>query len=78
MNRIMMPAGAACHNEYRAPSFAARLAALLAAVVDAPDTWIERMQQRRELAELDERMLDDIGLDRVAVDREIHKSFWQR
>jgi uncharacterized protein YjiS (DUF1127 family) len=36
------------------------------------------MQQRRELAELDERMLDDIGLDRVAVDREIHKSFWQR
>ncbi len=58
--------------------FSERLSGLLAALVDTPDRWIERLQQRRELAELDDRMLEDIGIARTEVEREIAKPFWRR
>ncbi len=35
-------------------------------------TWLERNRQRRQLAELDERMLKDIGLNRTDAWQEIH------
>lgn len=38
--------------------------------------WQERARQRHALAELDERMLKDIGLTRRAVSSEIVKPFW--
>lgn len=34
--------------------------------------------QRIDLAELDDRLLDDIGLDRRSVERECAKPCWQR
>ena len=39
--------------------------------------WRERARQRHALAELDDRMLKDIGLSQAEVSREIAKPFWQ-
>jgi uncharacterized protein YjiS (DUF1127 family) len=38
--------------------------------------WQERAHQRYRLAELDDRMLKDIGLTRADVTREVQKPFW--
>lgn len=38
--------------------------------------WQERARQRYRLAELDDRMLKDIGLARADVSREVGKPFW--
>lgn len=40
-------------------------------------TWQFRITSRRRLARLDDRMLIDIGLDRVDVVRETGKPFWR-
>ena len=39
--------------------------------------WSERRRQRRQWADLDNRLLDDIGLDHARRDVEISKRFWQ-
>ena len=39
--------------------------------------WQERASQRHALAELDHRMLKDIGLNRAEIAREIDKPFWR-
>jgi uncharacterized protein YjiS (DUF1127 family) len=39
---------------------------------------MERVRQRHALAELDDRLLRDIGLTRVDVWREVKKPFWRR
>ena len=39
-------------------------------------SWQERDRQRRALAQLDARMLNDIGLSRAEVDLELRKPFW--
>lgn len=39
--------------------------------------WYDRYLQRRALAELDDRMLADIGITRQDVEREIRKPFWR-
>ena len=59
------------------PSFGGmvRRAALRAA--DTLLTWQERARQRRMLAMLDDRMLDDIGIGHVDVLREADKPFWR-
>ncbi len=38
--------------------------------------WFSRMEDRRHLATLDERMLDDFGATRDEVAAEIRKPFW--
>lgn len=38
--------------------------------------WQERARQRRQLPQLDDRMLRDIGLSRADVSREAGKPFW--
>jgi uncharacterized protein YjiS (DUF1127 family) len=38
--------------------------------------WRQRARSRAELAALDDRMLDDIGLTRIDVAREVNKPFW--
>jgi uncharacterized protein YjiS (DUF1127 family) len=40
-------------------------------------TWQERARQRRLLAGLDDRMLDDIGIGHDEVLREADKPFWR-
>jgi uncharacterized protein YjiS (DUF1127 family) len=39
--------------------------------------WRQRSRQRRTLAELDERLLRDIGVNRLAARQECNKWFWQ-
>ena len=38
--------------------------------------WIERSRQRRALANLDDRLLDDVGISRSEATLEIAKPFW--
>ena len=39
--------------------------------------WRTRARQRRALARLDDRLLDDVGLTRDDVHREARKPFWK-
>ncbi len=39
-------------------------------------TWQERDRQRHALAQLDARMLNDVGLSRAEVALELRKPFW--
>lgn len=39
--------------------------------------WQDRIRDRGRLASLDQRLLQDIGLSRADIDREISKPFWQ-
>ncbi len=39
--------------------------------------WSDRARQRSMLAELDDRLLDDAGITRAQVAREIRKPFWR-
>lgn len=48
---------------------AKRLVALL-------NIWAQRRRDRRALIELDDRLLRDIGLDRLAARREAERPFW--
>jgi uncharacterized protein YjiS (DUF1127 family) len=63
------------------PSFTfGRAVALLAGVVavgiDTVMTRAEIVRSRRQLAQLDERLLRDIGLDRATARLEATKGFW--
>ena len=40
-------------------------------------TWMERHEQRAHLAEMDSRMLSDMGLDKVDALNEAAKPFWR-
>ncbi|MBM3569216.1 MAG: DUF1127 domain-containing protein [Alphaproteobacteria bacterium] len=50
---------------------------LLARLADALYVWRQRAATRYSLAELDERMLRDIGLSRADAQRETDKPFWR-
>lgn len=39
--------------------------------------WHELARERRQLAELDERMLKDLGLSRADAEREAGRPFWE-
>lgn len=52
------------------------LGSLLGKLTTTFKVWDERVQARRELAELTFRDIQDIGLDQAEVDREIAKPFW--
>jgi uncharacterized protein YjiS (DUF1127 family) len=41
------------------------------------NTWYQRSHQRRQLALLSDRQLDDIGLDRATALAEAAKPFWR-
>lgn len=40
-------------------------------------TWMERHEQRAHLAEMDDRMLSDIGLNKIDALNEAAKPFWR-
>jgi uncharacterized protein YjiS (DUF1127 family) len=63
------------------PSFslgraAALLAGLIVVAVEALLTRVELHRSRRQLAELDDRLLRDIGIDRARARYEADKGFW--
>jgi uncharacterized protein YjiS (DUF1127 family) len=39
--------------------------------------WLERVRQRRQLRQLGDHMLRDIGLSRADVEAEVSKPFWR-
>ncbi len=39
--------------------------------------WMQRSRQRRDLAELDQHLLDDLGLTKEMVAKEMAKPFWR-
>ncbi|WNJ98976.1 DUF1127 domain-containing protein [Thalassospiraceae bacterium LMO-JJ14] len=39
--------------------------------------WQQRAEMRARMARLDDRMLDDVGLNREQVDAEAAKPFWK-
>ncbi len=39
--------------------------------------WIERSRKRKELAKLDDHLLEDIAMTRQQVEEEISKPFWR-
>ena len=41
-------------------------------------TWIRRSNERRMLAMMNDRMLQDIGLSHYDVEKEVAKFFWQK
>lgn len=51
---------------------------LLIRVLDTLYDWQARHRERNALAELDPRMLKDLGLTRTDIGREIDKPFWSR
>jgi uncharacterized protein YjiS (DUF1127 family) len=54
----------------------ALLAGAVAVGIDNVMTRAELARSRRQLAQLDERLLRDIGLDRATARFEANKSFW--
>ncbi len=40
--------------------------------------WVALIRERHALAELDSRLLDDVGIPREAAARESAKPFWRR
>jgi uncharacterized protein YjiS (DUF1127 family) len=51
--------------------------AWLASRLDQLLVWLDRSRQRRQLGEMDDRMLRDIGLSRTSAWAETQKWFWQ-
>ncbi len=39
--------------------------------------WMQRSRSRRSLSELDQRLLDDIGMTQFQAAKEAKKAFWQ-
>ena len=58
-------------------SFRIRPAGWWRAVVLCLLTWQARAEQRYRLADLDDAILKDIGVDRADVERECRKPFWR-
>ena len=58
-------------------SLGPRLAAIGRSVAALPAAWQRRARSRRELEELSESALHDIGLTRADVVRETSKPFWR-
>ncbi len=46
-------------------------------ILDRLLLWQGRAKQRRQLSELDDRLLSDIGIDRIDAGQESSKPFWQ-
>jgi len=62
-----------------AMTFAAieRIEGFTAKVTRQARLWLRRSNDRRLLAQMNDHLLNDIGLTRVDVETEIAKSFWQ-
>lgn len=58
------------------PTAAAEAKSLFSRLIKELWVWNARSESRRSLAALDDRLLQDIGLDRADVNREISKPFW--
>ena len=51
---------------------------ILFGLIETMAVWIVRRRQRHALAELDDHLLDDVGLSPEQARREAAKPFWKR
>lgn len=65
-------------DQVRANGRAASLQVLAAALMSLLAAWHGRLSERRALADLDDRMLRDIGITRAQASAETGKPIWQR
>lgn len=74
----MTESSASEFTNYRATTSRIELAPLLFRSIETIAVWIERRRQRRALAQLDQHLLDDVGLTREQARHELDKPFWNR
>ena len=55
-----------------------RIEGFAAKVIRGYQLWVRRSHERRLLSQMNEHMLDDIGLTRAQVAHEASKFFWQK
>jgi uncharacterized protein YjiS (DUF1127 family) len=53
------------------------IGAVLDRLFEAPFRWAERAAERRHLSELDDHLLQDIGLNRADVETVATRPFWR-
>jgi uncharacterized protein YjiS (DUF1127 family) len=53
------------------------IVAVLDRLFDAPFIWTARAAERRHLAQLDDHLLNDIGLNRADIEAVSSKPFWR-
>ena len=53
------------------------VAAVVNRIFETPFAWAERVSERRHLAQLDDHLLRDIGLNRADVEAISTKPFWR-
>lgn len=76
IDRALSASGAsACDLASSRPSLSARFS--FSDILAFAFGCLERIQQRRALARLDDRMLSDIGVSRADVEGELSKPFWR-
>jgi uncharacterized protein YjiS (DUF1127 family) len=63
---------------YRATTNRIELLQVLFGLIGTIAVWNVRRRQRRALAELDEDLLNDVGLSREQARSEAAKPFWER
>jgi uncharacterized protein YjiS (DUF1127 family) len=61
----------------RAGSFVATVRAMLSSWTSTVAIWLDRRQGRQDLTELDDRLLDDVGISREDAVWEAGKPFWR-
>jgi len=55
-----------------------RIEGLAATVKQSVQLWVRRSNERRLLGQMNQRMLNDIGLTTADVEKEAAKFFWQK
>ncbi len=55
-----------------------RIETIMAAFRATVATWAERQRNRKSLAQMDDRLLRDIGLTRFDIEVETNKYFWEK
>lgn len=60
-----------------APAGAEQMRRRIGGIVGTISLWVERSKQRHALAELDDHLLQDVGLSPGAARREATKPFWK-
>lgn len=69
MHSVLRP----CYARHGGPGLCLAVAACARLIA----FWMDRARQRRALAEMDDRLLSDIGITRNEAEREIEKPFWR-